>query len=65
MRTANWDVSRLAKMITKEMTVVIEGPAAEPRPVLAKNDAHTTTPAATAPQPAAQPQHKFKWFWQK
>lgn len=58
MRTANWDVVRLSKLITKGMTVVIEGPAAEPRPVVAAQ----TTPAAPA---APAPKPKFKWFWQK
>jgi len=33
MRTANWDVVRLVKQITQGMTVIIEGPAPEPRPV--------------------------------
>ncbi|QIF00019.1 L,D-transpeptidase family protein [Roseimicrobium sp. ORNL1] len=33
MRTANWDVVRLTKMITKGMTVIIEGEKATPRPV--------------------------------
>ncbi len=36
MRTANWDVVRLVKMITQGMTVIIEGPAPDPRPVIAK-----------------------------
>ena len=31
MRTANWDAVRLAKIITKGMTVVITGPSAPPR----------------------------------
>lgn len=34
MRTANWDVVRLVKQITQGMTVIIEGPAPEPRPVV-------------------------------
>jgi len=33
MRTANWDVVRLVPNITQGMTVIIEGPAAVPRPV--------------------------------
>jgi lipoprotein-anchoring transpeptidase ErfK/SrfK len=61
MRTANWDTVRLAKMITKGMTVVIEGPPAEPREVIA--DA-PSRPQAIAAAPPAQPQRKFKWFWQ-
>lgn len=36
MRTANWDVVRLEKYITKGMTVIIEGPEPTPRPVVAK-----------------------------
>ncbi|MDB6140587.1 MAG: Murein L,D-transpeptidase [Verrucomicrobiaceae bacterium] len=62
MRTANWDVVRLSKMITKGMTVIIEGPPAEPRPVLADNTAkeQPLLPAASAPE-----KHKFKWFWQR
>lgn len=35
MRTANWDVVRLVKMITRDMTVIIEGPPSVPRPVVA------------------------------
>ena len=56
MRTANWDVVRLAKLITKGMTVVIEGPPAETVPVIAEN-----TPKAPPPQraPASPPsEHK-------
>jgi len=34
MRTANWDVVRLVKMITQGMTVIIEGPPSVPRPVV-------------------------------
>jgi lipoprotein-anchoring transpeptidase ErfK/SrfK len=62
MRTANWDTVRLAKMITKGMTVIIEGPAPEPRPVLADNTSKQQPQAA----PAAPPERKkWKWFWQK
>lgn len=45
MRTANWDVVRLSKIITKGMTVIIEGLPAVPRPVV-----------ASTPNPDAQPQ---------
>lgn len=57
MRTANWDVVRLAKLITKGMTVVIEGPAPDPRPVIQAQAAPTSPPP--------EPKRKFKWFWQK
>jgi lipoprotein-anchoring transpeptidase ErfK/SrfK len=59
MRTANWDAIRLSRMVTKGMTVIIEGPPPEPRPVIAK--------AETAPPPAeiAPTKRRWKWFWQK
>ncbi|MEY4485402.1 MAG: hypothetical protein RL693_2854, partial [Verrucomicrobiota bacterium] len=60
MRTANWDVVRLAKLITKGMTVVIEGPAPEPRPAVVAQ-----TAPAPAPTPTPEPKRKFKWFWKK
>jgi lipoprotein-anchoring transpeptidase ErfK/SrfK len=59
MRTANWDVVRLAKMITKGMTVIIEGPRAEPRPVIVKS---TPPPAET---PAPERKGLFKWLFGK
>lgn len=63
MRTANWDVVRLSKMITKNMTVIIEGPKAIPRPVVIKNE---TKPIPRAqPLPAEPEQRRFKWFWQR
>lgn len=46
MRTANWDVVRLVKQITQGMTVIIEGPAPVPRPVVAK-----ALPVAPEPPP--------------
>jgi hypothetical protein len=57
MRTANWDVVRLAKLVTKGMTVVIEGPSPEPRPV----------PVATPQPPPPPPEPAKKWFqfWKK
>lgn len=57
MRTANWDVVRLAKLVTKGMTVVIEGPAPQPRPV----------PIATPQPPPPPPEPAKKWFqfWKK
>lgn len=61
MRVANWDVVRLAKMITKGAVVIIEGPRAEPRPVYASD---RTEPQA----PPAAPERKhgfFKWFWRR
>lgn len=63
MRTANWDVVRLTKMITKGMTVVIEGPKPLPKPVYAKKE---TPPAATpvSAPPTDQPKKWFQ-FWRK
>lgn len=55
MRTANWDVVRLSKQITKGMTVVIEGPKPEPRPVVV---AEKKTAAPAAPPPPPQPEKK-------
>ncbi|MEZ5386743.1 MAG: L,D-transpeptidase [Prosthecobacter sp.] len=58
MRTANWDVVRLVKHISKGMPVIIEGPAPVPRPVVKK--------AEPAPPPPPPPEKK-KWFqfWKK
>jgi hypothetical protein len=65
MRTANWDVIRLSKMITKGLPVIIEGPAPTPRPVVVakKEPAKPAAPVAAPPPP---PQGK-KWFqfWKK
>ena len=60
MRTANWDVVRLAKMISKGMTVVIEGPPPIPRPVVKE----TPPPPAPVPQ---EPERKglLKWLFGK
>lgn len=55
MRTANWDVVRLAPMLTKGMTVIIEGPKPEPRPVVAR----TTPKEAPPPPPAPEPKRGF------
>lgn len=57
MRTANWDVVRLVKHISKGMTVIIEGPKAVPRPVVVKKP----TPPPTPPPP----QKKWFQFWKK
>jgi lipoprotein-anchoring transpeptidase ErfK/SrfK len=66
MRTANWDVVRLSKLITKGMPVIIEGPAPTPRAVYAKTETKKPAPAAPAPaQPVEEPKRKFKWPWQK
>ncbi len=52
MRTANWDVVRLVPMITKGMTVIIEGPRPDPRPVVvATKKKEAPPPAAAAPPP--------------
>ncbi|MBE2285433.1 MAG: murein L,D-transpeptidase [Prosthecobacter sp.] len=53
MRTANWDVVRLVKLITKGMTVIIEGPEAIPRPVVKKTE---------PPPPQPPPPQKKRWF---
>lgn len=49
MRTANWDVVRLVKLLTKGMTVIIEGPPPAPRPV------EVAKAVPVAPPPAALP----------
>jgi lipoprotein-anchoring transpeptidase ErfK/SrfK len=64
MRTANWDVVRLVKMITQGMTVIIEGPAPDPRPVIAK------AVEVEEPIPVAIPFEEtkrglFNWFRKK
>jgi lipoprotein-anchoring transpeptidase ErfK/SrfK len=67
MRTANWDVVRLVKLITKGMPVIIEGPAPTPR-VIAKPAAPKPTQpstAAVAEPPTTEAKRKFKWPWQK
>ena len=60
MRTANWDVVRFVKMITKGMTVIIEGPPPTPRPVLVKKEVRKAEPAAPPPPPK-----KWFQFWKK
>jgi len=64
MRTANWDVIRLSKMITKGLPVIIEGPKPTPRPVVV---AAKKTPATPAASVAAPPPSEKKWFqfWKK
>jgi lipoprotein-anchoring transpeptidase ErfK/SrfK len=57
MRTANWDVVRLVKHISKGMTVIIEGPKAVPRPVVVKKP--------LPPLPPPPPQKKWFQFWKK
>ena len=57
MRTANWDVVRLVRHISKGMTVIIEGPKAEPRPVVVKK--------ALPPPPPPPPPKKWYQFWNK
>lgn len=67
MRTANWDVVRLVKMITQGMTVIIEGPAPVPRPpVYAKAvKAEEVRPAEEVPPPP-EPKRGLKlFFWKK
>lgn len=60
MRTANWDVVRLAKMISKGMTVVIEGPPPIPRPVVKE----TAPPPAPVP-PEPERKGLLKWLFGK
>ena len=64
MRTANWDVIRLSKMITKGLPVIIEGPKPTPRPVVVAAKKTPTTPATPV---AAPPPPEKKWFqfWKK
>jgi lipoprotein-anchoring transpeptidase ErfK/SrfK len=65
MRTANWDVVRLVKQITKGMTVIIEGPPPAPRPpppVIVKK----AEPVIPVAQPVEElPKRGFRWPWQK
>ncbi len=58
MRTANWDVVRLAKLITKGMPVIIEGPKADPRPVIAAKK----KPEPPVEAPVAPPEPKRSFF---
>jgi lipoprotein-anchoring transpeptidase ErfK/SrfK len=60
MRTANWDVVRLVKMITKGMPVIIEGPKPIPRPAYVEREQPLVPPPLPEP-----PKRRFKWFWQK
>lgn len=59
MRTANWDAVRLAKLVTKGMTVVIEGPAPEPRPV------PVATQQPQLPPPPVEKPKKWFQFWKR
>ncbi|RBP43820.1 lipoprotein-anchoring transpeptidase ErfK/SrfK [Roseimicrobium gellanilyticum] len=59
MRTANWDVVRLTKMITKGMTVVIEGPKPTPRPVYVER----STPQPPPPPPPQRRRGLFDWLF--
>ena len=65
MRTANWDVVRLVKLISKGMPVIIEGPKAVPRPVIAKTETTRKATPAAAPPPEEPKRRFFKWPWQK
>ncbi len=64
MRTANWDVIRLSKMISQGMTVIIEGPAPEPRALVLKASPPQLTVRPAVPV-ASEPKRKLRWFWQK
>lgn len=59
MRTANWDVVRLVKLISKGMPVIIEGPKPTPRP--------PPVAASVVSAPAEPPPAPKKWFqfWKK
>jgi lipoprotein-anchoring transpeptidase ErfK/SrfK len=59
MRTANWDVVRLSKLLTKGMTVIIEGPAPQPRPV------PVVTQQPPPPPPTEEKPKKWFQFWKK
>lgn len=59
MRTANWDVVRLVKLITKGMPVLIEGPKPIPRP-----PPEPETVVATPPPPPP-PTKKWFQFWKR
>ena len=59
MRTANWDVVRLSKLITKGMTVVITGSEALPKP----EPAPEVRKALPAPTPV--PVKKRFWFFSR
>ncbi|HYF35549.1 MAG TPA: L,D-transpeptidase family protein [Prosthecobacter sp.] len=62
MRTANWDVVRLVKMISAGMTVIIEGPKAVPRPPPVYAKTEQTAP----PPPPEEPKPRFRlFFWRK
>ncbi len=66
MRTANWDVVRLSKMITQGMTVIIEGPAPAPRPVVYAKAQKVEETVAEAPPPEPEAKKGFKlFFWKK
>ena len=62
MRTANWDAVRLTKIITKGMTVFIEGPPPEP-----KEEIVQTAPKVMRAEPVEEPKRKgvFGWLFGK
>ncbi|MEI6534713.1 MAG: L,D-transpeptidase family protein [Verrucomicrobiaceae bacterium] len=59
MRTANWDVVRLSKQITKGMTVIIDGPKPDPRPAM------QDTLAAQQPSAASSSSTKKAGFFKR
>ena len=65
MRTANWDAVRLAKLITKGMTVVIEGPAAPPKRayVARERSAEKAMPIVQKAIPVTPPPKKKRFFF--
>ena len=62
MRTANWDAVRLAKLITKGMTVVIEGPA-KSESIVRERPVEKAVPVVQKVVPATPPPVKKKKFF--
>ncbi len=69
MRTANWDTVRLAKLVTKGMTVIITGPAAPPKRAYVESSRRAEKSVAKAEPvvqkavPVATPLPKKKRFF--
>ena len=70
MRTANWDVVRLSKIITKGMTVIINGPPVPPKHEVARSapskksepSVAKAIPVVQKAQPAPTPPPKRGWW---
>jgi lipoprotein-anchoring transpeptidase ErfK/SrfK len=65
MRTANWDVVRLVKHISKGMPVIIEGPAPIPRPPRPAATALDSAPKPQTQTTPAAPAKKWFQFWKR